>query len=105
MQLLTNQSIQMQIQNIWRYLKGIRSIRMQVRTIRKGFEVFECKFQPFELDSKLSNVNLNLLNGIRSVWMQILTFERDSKHSNANSNHLKVVLITQKQIRYIRREL
>ena len=37
--------------------------------------------------------------------MQILTFERDSKHSNANSNHLKGILITQKQIRYIRREL
>ena len=26
----------------------IQSIRMQIRTIRKEFEAFECKFEPFE---------------------------------------------------------
>ena len=67
----------------------IRSVRMQIRTIRKIFEVVECKF--------------NHSKGIRSVQMQFLTirkglegfefkfepFERDSKHLNANSNNLK----------------
>ena len=42
---------------------------MQIGTIRKGFEAFECigkgfevvecKFEPFEKDSKHSNVNSN----------------------------------------------
>ena len=44
--------------------KGIRSIQMQIRTIRKGFEAFQFKFE---------------------------AFERDSKHSNANSKHSKVI--------------
>ena len=57
---------------------------MQIRTIRKGFEV--------------SNANSNHSKGIRSIRMQILTIqtkfeavERDSKHSNANSNHSKEI--------------
>ena len=25
---------------------------MQILTIRKGFEIFECKFEPFKKDSK-----------------------------------------------------
>ena len=38
----------------------------------KGFEAFEFKFEPFERDSKYSNVNSNLLKGIRSIRIQIL---------------------------------
>ena len=80
-----------------RHLKGIRSIRMQIRPIRKrfeckfeecirkGFEAFEYKFEPFERDSKHSNANSN-------------PFERDSKHSNANSNHSKGIRIIRIQI-------
>ena len=95
----------------------IRSIRMQIPTIRKGFKAFECKFkpfesdsknyeckfEPFERDSKHSNANLNQSKGIGSIRMQILSigmqirtirkgfesFERDSNHSNASSNHSK----------------
>ena len=76
---------------------------MQILTVRKGFEAFECKFEPFEKDSKGSNANSNHSKGIRSIQLEILTirkgfkafeckfepFERDSKHSNGNSNHSK----------------
>ena len=53
--------------------KGIRSIRMQILTIQKGFEGFEAfkfKFDPFERDS---NGNSNHSKGIRMILMQILT--------------------------------
>ena len=49
------------------------TIRMQILTIQKGFEAFECKFKPFERDSKHSNPNSNYLKGIRKIRMQILT--------------------------------
>ena len=72
---------------------------MPIRTIQTGFEAYESKFKPFEWDSKHSNANL--MNGIRSIWIQIRPiqtefkaleckvepFEGDSKHSNANSNY------------------
>ena len=81
----------------------IRSILMQIRTIRKGFKACECKFEAFESDSKYSNENSNHSIGIRSFRMQIRTtrkglealeckfepFERDSKRSNSNLNHSK----------------
>ena len=35
--------------------KGIRSIRIEIKTTRKGFEAFECKFEPFERDSNHLN--------------------------------------------------
>ena len=96
----------------------------QIRTIRKGFEAFECKFEQFERDSKHSNANSKHWKGIRTIRMHIRTiqkhirtirngfeafesiiqtirtgfevfeckfeiFERDSKLSNPNSNHSK----------------
>ena len=61
----------------------------EILTIRKRFESFECKLQPFEQNSKHSNVNLNLSNEIRRIRMQIWTIRRDSMHLNPNSNHLK----------------
>ena len=77
-----------------------QSIRMKIRTIRKGFEAFKCKFEPFYRDWMRSNPNSKHSNGIRSIRMQIRTirkgfeafeskfkpFERDS---NENSNHSK----------------
>ena len=58
------------------YLKGIWSIRMQIRTIRKGIKAFECKFEPFEMASKHSNANSNRSKGIWSIRMQILTIQK-----------------------------
>ena len=49
---------------------------MEIRTIRKGFEAFKCKFEPFESDSKDLNANLNHSEGIRSIQTQIQTLER-----------------------------
>ena len=46
---------------------------MEIRTIQKGFEAFEWKFQPFERDLKHLNTNSNLSNQIQSILMQILT--------------------------------
>ena len=67
---------------------------MQIRTIRKGFEVFKFKFEAFETDWKHSNSNSYHSKWIRSIEMQIRTirkgleafefkfepFEMDSKH-------------------------
>ena len=49
---------------------------MQIRTIRKGLEAFEFKFEPFETDSKHSNANSNHSKGIRRVQMQIRTIRK-----------------------------
>ena len=67
---------------------------MQILTIRKGFEAFECKFEPFERDLKHSNAKSNHPKGSRTIPKGFETFEskfepfeRDSKRSNVNSNH------------------
>ena len=52
---------------------------MQILTIRKEFEAFECKFQPFERDSKHLNPNSNYSNEIRSIRMQIWTIQKGLK--------------------------
>ena len=49
---------------------------MQIRTIRKGLEAFEFKFEPFERDSKHSNANANFSKGIRRIEMQIRTIRK-----------------------------
>ena len=49
---------------------------MQIRTIRKGFEAFQFKFEPFERDWKHSNSNSNHSKGIRSIEMQIRTIRK-----------------------------
>ena len=48
----------------------IQSIQMQIWTIPKEFKAFECKFEPFESDSNHSNVNSNHLNQIRTIRIQ-----------------------------------
>jgi len=40
------------------YSKVIRNIRMQILTIRKGFEAFESEFEPLVRDSKHSNAKI-----------------------------------------------
>ena len=49
---------------------------MQIRTIRKAFEAFECNFEILKRDSKHSNANTNHSKGIRSIRMQILTVQK-----------------------------
>ena len=48
----------------------------QIRTIRKGFEAFESNFEQFEKDLKDSNVNSKLSKRIRSIRMQIRTIQK-----------------------------
>ena len=96
-------------------MKEILGIQMQIQTIWKEFEAFDCKFKPFERDSKHTNANSYHSNQIRSIRMQIPTiqtkceafeckfkpfmkfqgltlkckfeqFERDSKHLIVNLN-------------------
>ena len=43
--------------------KGIHSIRMQIRTIQKGFKAFEFKFEPFK--------------GIQSIRMEIRIIRKE----------------------------
>ena len=49
---------------------------MQIWTIQKGFEAFDSKFEPFEIDSKHSNACSNHSKGIWSIRMQILTIRK-----------------------------
>ena len=58
---------------------------MQIRNIWKGFEAFECKFKPFEKDSKHSKV-------IQSIQMQIRTISNNSKHSKVILSILMQIL-------------
>ena len=49
---------------------------MQIRANRKGFVAFECKFEPFERDSKGLYANSNHSKGNRSIQMEILTIRK-----------------------------
>ena len=73
----------MQILTIWKewnnsnansnHLKGIRTIRMQIRIVQTKFEAFECKFETVTSNSNHSNENSNHSNQILSIRMRILT--------------------------------
>ena len=52
---------------------------MQIRTIQKAFEAFECKFEVLKRDLKHSNANTNHSKGIWSIRMQILTVQKGSE--------------------------
>ena len=52
------------------YLNEIRNVWMQILAIRKGFEAFECKFEPFQPNSNHSNE-------IQSIWLHILTIVKE----------------------------
>ena len=62
---------------------------MQIQTIGKRFEAFECTIEPFERDSKHSNANSNHSKVIRSFRMQIQAIQKGFKLSNPISNHSK----------------
>ena len=64
---------------------------MQILTIRKGFETFECKFQPFEKDSKHSKQIITIRKEFEAFECKFEQLERDLKDSNANSNHSKSI--------------
>ena len=49
---------------------------MQIWTIWKGFKAFECKFEPFERDSKHLNAYLNHSKGSRNIRMDIRTIQK-----------------------------
>ena len=67
---------------------------MQILTLRKGFEAFECKFEQFERNSKHSNANSNLRTGFEAFECKFEIFDWDSKRLNANSNTLKAIRST-----------
>ena len=56
---------------------------MLIRTIRKGLEAFEYKFETFERDLKHSNPNSNLSKRIPNIR----SIQSTRKDSNTNSNH------------------
>ena len=68
---------------IWMQIQAIRKnsnhSNEKLWTIRKEFEAFEWKFEPFESDSKHSNANSNHLKGILSIRMRIQNFRNGFK--------------------------
>ena len=62
--------------NVLNHVQMFQMNRMQILTIRLGFEAFECKFQLFERDLKHSNM-------IRNIWFEC--FESLSNGSNLHS--------------------
>ena len=76
---------------------------MQILTIRKGFEAFECNFCLFEMDSKHSNANSNHSKEIRRIQMQIWTIWKEFEHLNQKSNHLKGIRNIWEQIGTVRK--
>ena len=52
---------------------------MQILTIQKKFQAFECKLKTFELDLKHSNANSNHSKGIQSIQMQIRNIRKGFK--------------------------
>ena len=69
--------------------KGIRRIRILILTIRKGFETFKYKFEPFEKDSNHSKQIRTIRKGFEAFECKLEQFEMDLKDSNANSNYSK----------------
>jgi len=52
---------------------------MQIRTIWKGFEASESKFEAFEPNSNYSNADSNPSSEIWSIRMQVLTIQKAFK--------------------------
>ena len=90
---------------------------MQIRTIRKGLEPFEFKFEPFEIYSKHWNANSNHSKGIRSIQIQIRSIRKGSIRMQIrsirkileafeckNSSHSKGIRSIQMQIQTIRKD-
>ena len=87
-------SIRMEIQTLrtrfeaFECIFKVLTIRMQIRSIHTRFETFECNFYPFQRDSKYSNANLNHLNRNLNHWIANSNhLNKNSEHYNVNSNH------------------
>ena len=66
--------------------------------IRKKFEAIECKFEPFEWDRSISMLILTIRKRFQAFKTKFEPFERDSKLSNPTSNHSKGIRTIQMQI-------
>ena len=77
----------------------IRTIRMAILTIQKGFEAFECKFEPFEGIQSIPIQIQTIRKGFEAFKYKFEPFERHSKHLNANCNHSNQIRSIRMQIR------
>ena len=99
-------SIQMEIQTLrtrfeaFECIFKVLTIRMQIQTIRKGFEPFQCKFYPFQRDSKHSNANSKYLNKIRIIQMQIWTIWTEIWTIGLQILHSKIVRFESDLVRF-----
>ena len=50
---------------------------MQILTIRKAFQTFECKFKPFEKDSKHLKQIRTIRKGLEAFESNFEQFEKD----------------------------
>ena len=87
MQIRTIRKIFEVVECKFNHSKGIRSVQMQFLTIRKVLEAFKFKFEAFE----------------RIIRKEFEAFENYSKHSKSNSNHSKNIRRIRMQIRTIRK--
>ena len=55
--------------------KGIRTVRMQILSITKGFEAFESTFEALERDSNPLNANSNHSKRISSIQTKFEAYE------------------------------
>ena len=74
---------------------------MEIRNIQKGFEAFEWKFEPFEIDSKYSNGNSKHSKGIRSIRIQIRTIRKGFEAFESKLEQFEMIRSIQIQIRTI----
>ena len=62
---------------------------MQIQTIRKAFETFKSKFEPYKRVSRTSNTSRIIRKAFKALESKFEPFKRDLKHSNPISNHSK----------------
>ena len=79
---------------------------MHVGTIQKGFEGFECIFEPVERDSRDSNANCNHSNKIHSIRMQIRIFRTRFKPIRMQIQTIRMQILTiRKEIQSTRMQI
>ena len=75
---------------------------MQIRTIRKGFEVFTTKFQAFKCKFEQFERIQNILTLIRTIWKGVEALECKVEPFKRALKHLKATVNQSKEIRGIR---
>ena len=63
---------------------------MEIQTIQKEFEAFECKFEPFERDLKCWNANSNHWKLIASIRMEIWTIWKEFEVLECKFDRLEI---------------